>query len=364
MRHVLSVATGPVWLGILLVGLPAAQAVVQTIDADVEARVHQFMPDGVVNSDAAFESFDETTSILPMVVEAELSQTDSASTLSAAAARSVFSDPRASVDPNPGEFSFDVVAFSLDPVTDYQAAGNANETRSIVFTAAEIRAEDGTEILVTSHFFLDGFMIVWGDLDPSLGTTEAEMVVRVHQTRPGQDRVQVMEATLSLGLNADGSAELIVGGALSTDNVVFIEVPASTILLGQAYLVALPALSIPYTHQEAVGETFTLEASIECRVRNRPYTGAAVAAGLPLDEFLETIGTTIGEPVTASQVLARTNGEVPTPAKPLAGGQGTQVQIVGSPFASLVRGLPCGGLGIESLLLAAMCPAYFLFRRR
>jgi hypothetical protein len=362
MRHVPSVAAVLTLLGLSLPS-PVAQAVVQTVDATVQSRVFQFLPDGAVNSDSAFESLDESTSNLPLIADATLRQTDSVSTLSGAAAKSMFSDPRASDAPDPDEFAFDVVAFSLDPAINYEATGNATETRSIVFTTEEIGAENGAELKVTSHFFVDGFMFIWGDLDPLVGTTEAQMTIRVHQTRPGQERVMVMEATLSLGLNSDGTPLVAAGGALSSDNVGFLDTLGSIILLGDAYLVALPALSIPYTYSAAVGETFTLEADVECRVRNQPYTGAAVGVGLPLDQFLGTVAEMVSEPLSASEILARTNGEVPTPIRPLSSGKGTQVQVVGPPGSLLfARGLPCGGLGIESVLFVAAFPAFFLFR--
>lgn len=354
MRQI-SVAAGLAVLAITLY-CASAHGVVQTIDATAQSGVVQYLPDDVVNSDAAFESLDESTSNLPLVAEARLSSDSDPAAPSGATAVTTFNDPRASETEDPAEFAMDLVAFSLDAVTRYEGSGTSTETRQIVFTPEEMDAEPGTALLATSRFFVDGFLIVWGDLDPLVGPTNADVQFRVYQTRPGQDRQIVMESTLSISQNSDGTPLLQADGGLVTDNVVLIDTLGSIPELGNAYLVILPQLSIPYTYEAAVGETFTLEAEVESHVANQPSTGAAIALGAPLADLLQSIGNEIGEPLSQADALARTGGVVPVPVKPLQGGKGTQVQVLTSPASAWERIIPCGGLGVES----AMLPAFTL----
>lgn len=365
MRHFRGVATLGVCVTLGTWG-PIAQAVVQTIDATVRSDVLQFLPDGVVNSDTAFEGLDETTSNLPLQAIAKLTEADTNSaTLSSAIASTVFSDPRASQTEDPDEFALDMVAFSLDPVVDYEVTGLATETRSITFTSDEIGAADGTELLVTSHFFVDGFMVIWGDLALADRPTSAQLRVRVHQTRPGEDRRVVMETRVNLTHGSEPGPLVTADGALSTDNLAIVDTLGSVLPLGEAYLVFLPATSIPYTYEASVGETFTLDADVECTIENQPYTGAGVVIGFPLDHLLAGIGEAIGEEIDESELLAGMDGAAPQAAKPLQAGKGTSVQVIGrSGYFDPARLLPCGGLGVESLLLPALCPFVLLLLPR
>jgi len=365
MRHVHGVAARAALCFCLCGG--TARAIVQTIDARAESNVRQFVGDGVVNSDQAIESLNETTSNLPLIADARLSLVDSEATVfSSATTITTFSDPTLSDAPNPREFGLELVAYSFDPVTRYEATGAAVETREIVFTAEEIGVVDGAELEVTSHFFLDGFLIIWGDLVPAAVPTGAQLRVEVYQTRSGQERQAVMQASLRLSQNSDGSPLLVAEGDLGTDNVVLLDTLGSVSPLGDVYLVALPAMSIPYTYNAMVGETFTLEAEVECRVENQPFTGVGVVLGVPLDRFVNSIGDAVRSSITEDELLAKTAGVVPPPAKPLQAGEGTQVRVLSAPGLPVARVFPCGGLGIESLALTtgfAMLTMMVWFRR-
>lgn len=351
MRHFGSIVALAVWCGAGQVA--PTWAVVQTIDATADASVLQFLPDEVVNSDSAFESLDESTANFPLIVEAHLRQENAdAAVVGAGTCLAVLSDPRAGRSENPAEFGFDLVAFSLDPSGRYDGRGLATESREIVFAAEEIGVPDGTTLEVTSHFFLNGYLVIWGDLIPAAGITSAEVVIRVEQFTPGTDgdSAIVLETTLRLSQGDDGAPLVTAAGALTSDSVLLVDTLGSLEPLGQAFFAALPEISIPYSYPAVVGEAFTLNAQVECRISNQPFTGAAITLGLPLEHFFTVVSDITGEPVTRQGLFTATGGTLPLPGKPLRAGEGTVVEVVGAARRSLARPLSCGILGAESLL--------------
>ncbi|MBI4580374.1 MAG: hypothetical protein HY718_11770 [Planctomycetes bacterium] len=357
-------------VGGLLVWSSTGLGVVQAIDAVVESSVVQRLAGGVVNTDTAFESLDETTPNLPLIAESRLERLDlDNNVFSLGSAVAVFSDPRLSTSDDPDELGADIAVFSLDPVDTYDADTHLTEVRQVTFTADEIGAADGTPLEVTSFFFLEGYMLVWGDLSTAPSASVAELTIRVQQTRPGDAApVTVLEANLSLSHDSSGNPVVTAGGALTVDNVVLADT-SDVIVLGQAGFVSIPQIGIPYIYQAAVGEAFTLTAEVDCHAANQPFTGAGVTLGKSAEDFLDIIAGLIGEPVgtNALQINGVTTGPIVLAAKPLPMGE-TQVKVLdGTGFSLLNLSRPfCGLLGLESALFLAAVPLMMLpaFRRK
>ena len=101
-------------VAVMLIAAPPINAVVQTIDATVTAKVEEYGRTGLVNSDTAFEDLDDSTSNLPLIADVEFMHTDENEELAGASAITTFNDPRLSQTPDPNEFGIDVNTFSQD----------------------------------------------------------------------------------------------------------------------------------------------------------------------------------------------------------------------------------------------------------
>jgi hypothetical protein len=259
------------------------------------------------------------------------------------------------------------VMFSFDPGMTYGGTSVVEETREIAFTESEIGASEGTDLLVTSHLFLDGYLALWGDLDLSANPCSAQVYVRIEQLRPRDaSSTVVLETTLTLTHDSVGNAILTADGAVEVDNLLPPDDTLDSVFpLGLTYLVVIPQLSIPYEYEAKVGEEFSLKVQVQCQVANQPFTGAGVCIGRPLDDFVGFIIDTMRAPTTAVSASALTRSLARMPAKPLSAGKGTQVEIVGR--GGLWPGFgfsACGGLGLEAMLLAAGFPAMMWVVRR
>lgn len=352
----------------VLVWCETALAEVRALDASVESRVLQTFSDGTVNSDRSFDALDQSTPNLPMHVRAHLEHADARTlTLSSATSACTFSDPRSSPEDNPREIAMHSVMFSFDSGTTYGGTSVADETRTIAFTESDIGASEGTDLLVTSHLFLDGYLALWGDLNLSANPSSALVYVRIEQLRPlNASPTVVLEATLALTHDNVGNPILTADGAVVVDNVLPPDDTLDSVFpLGLTYLVAIPQLSIPYEYEAKVGEEFTLKVQVQCRVANQPFTGAGVCIGGPLEDFVGLILDTMRAPPTAALAPAMARSEARIPAKPLSAGKGTQVEIVGRSGLWQGFGLSaCGGLGFEAMFLTAGFPAMMWAVRR
>lgn len=347
-------------LGLFLAAGPlcgSVWAVVETIDATARAAVTQTLANNVVNTDESFETLNASTPNLPLQALARLDQVVSAeAAASVGQAVSQFSDPRLSTTPDPQEFGVEAVAFSFDPVAAYGTENVLTETRTITFTADELGHPDGTPLEVTSYFFLDGFMLQWGDLAGLANPVTARMVIRITQTRPGGiSATTVLETSLTFSHDISGVATVTTTGVLSPDNVVVTNSLNPLDLLGTTNVLTIPQLGIPYVYQANVGETFTLQATVDCRMANQPYTGSAIGLGIPVSEYVSTLLELLGEPSTAKlDIPGLTSGVKAVPAKPLPMAQ-TQVKAAGGNGLALDIGSPfCGLLGVESMMLPAL----------
>jgi hypothetical protein len=316
--------------------------------------VTQRLAGGVVNTDESFESLGESTLNLPLKAEAHLNQLDtSESVVSGAQATSQFSDPRAATTDDPNELGIEAAAFSLDPITTYETRNEPTETRTVVFSADEIGQPEGTSLLVTSYFYLDGFLLEWGDLAEAANPASAQITVRVLQTRAGSTSpVTVLETSLTLSQQQDGTAVVTTTGVLEPDNLVLSGPIVVEPLPGTSYLLTIPELGIPYEYEATVGEEFTLQAEVECRVLNQPFIGMAVGLGVSVDEYVDRLLELLGLPASTSiDIPGLTTGERSAAAKPLPMGQ-TEVKVADTNGLELNVSEPfCGLLGIESMLV-------------
>lgn len=336
-----------------------SHAVVETIDAAVAAEVEERVDGAVINTERAFQSLDETTGNLPLVAHAELFRVEDGEEASAASARMTFRDPRLSVLPNPEEFGVDLVAFSRLAGIAYRGLGQATEEREITFTAAEIGAPGGTALQARSLFFVDGIVLLWGELGvTNLDGTGAEVELTVDQVRPDTaDAARVLRAQLRLSGTSDGGAVLSMDGDLAPENVVLVDLSGQLPDFGAVHLLIVPATSIPYVYPAQVDVPFVLTARVNGTVVNEPGTGASVVLGLPLASLLAVIAEVTGAAVadTLEGMLEQVLDSGPSPTSPLvaAADAPTEVTILAGqgPLVSLFSGGGlCGLLGIESAL--------------
>ena len=351
-------------VGVLL-GQVVLRAEMRNLDATADTTVLQTLGDGTVNSDHAFKDLTESTPNLPLAVRSHLQTVDLATfSLTSGTSTAVFSDPRTSQEDNPREFAVGATLFSFDPSITYGAVARAVEARTVAFTASEIGEPDGTALQVTSHFFLGGYLAVWGDLGKSAGTSSVLISIRIEQSR-SQDASPfvLMDAHLELSHDSNGRPVLTADGGLSVDNVVLDDTLGSVIPLGQTYLVTIPEMTLPYRYGANVGEEFTLKAEVQCRLANQPFTGAGASFGRPLDDFLAEIADAIGGPLSNASTTALARSSARQAIKPLSIQKDTTVEVVRPerPFAGLSA---CGGVGIEALLFSGAFPAMLWMVRR
>jgi len=332
---------------------PAAQAVVDTIDATITSEVEQTLPSGEVNTDLAYESLGESTGNLPLLAEARLLEDGYPN--SAAGATTRLADPRLAETSDPAEIGIAVISNSQGGPSSWTGFGSATETRSITFTASEIGAETGTALTARSYFFVDAILVLWrqaGSVD--LAGAGAEVSLRVEQTRAGDAAAAtVLTANLSLIGQTDGTGTLVAGGSLVPENAAQVDLTELVGSLGSVQVVLLPKVAIPYDYEAAVDENFTLRAVIDAHIRSATDTGAAVILGPSLEGVTGLISDVAGEDVgeAIGAVLGTVFAQNPAPARPLTA-EDTSTKVTIDPRARLLPSWPagfCGMLGVESL---------------
>ncbi len=356
-------------LGLFVVAcilLPApAFAVIDDIDADVTAEIREFAAGTLTNSDQAFESLDESTSQLPLIVQANLFAEDDDDTgLAGGVAVTVFNDPSTSGSPDPDAFGLTAAAFSPQADLSYLVTSNAVERRRITFTAPEIGEPDATPLDARSFFFIDGLIILWADADQtSLDATRAEVHFTVDRTSDASVVSDtLLTASLTLTGRPDGTAQLTAAGVLTADNVVVIDLTGSVPGLSSVHVVYIPDSAIAYDYDAVVGEPFNLQAAIEARVDNAFHTGAAVILGVSLDQLLQLVNDLTGQDVADAFGTSLTSVVLtgPPPLKPLPT-EGETTVAVANPSARSLFG--CGTLGAEAALLLLAVPLFHLIAR-
>jgi hypothetical protein len=355
------------------------RAEVREFSATVSSEATELVGGEVTDTNSAFESFPEgTTGALPMTANAGFTHEDeTGSVVAEGRAVTVFSDPRLSEAVSPEEFGLSAVAYSVDPSVSYVAKSLSTETRRIAFTPADLGMADGTAIQVQSTFFLDGTLALWTEAGVSdLGSVDAQMTLRVEQTRATTGTTTVLEANLGLVGQADGTAVANAGGALVLDNTVVLSLSDVVTDLGVVHVMFIPQIAIPYSYDATVGEEFTLKATIEVTATDQPDgRGAAVVLGGPLDVLGDLVND-VSESALGDQfadTLDQTAAVANDPLIPFPASDGG-IQIIplsdagpdGDPFQLLGLFLPtCGLFGVETLVGgAAMGGMTYTMRRR
>jgi hypothetical protein len=350
-----------------------AQAVVSSVEANVTAEVREVAGGAVLNSDLALDQLDVTTHNLPLVALARLLPPTGESTAQegvVAEAMTQFSDPRLSVSTPPNEFSLDTLGFSNSATSSASGHCLAVEMRQVVFQPDEVNLASGTAVTAESHFFLDGLMVLMARPgQPDLTGTRAELTIRVIQERAGSDPATVLEATVVLTGNSDGTASLQAGGALTADNLTTFGLNPPDSSQGTLQAVVLPNLAIPYTYPANIGETFGLRAEVEARFASPPGLGAGVVLGDRLNDLAAVLEQVFGQDLASNFTTSLTVGlsSAPLALKPLVAAEQDTILTPASDSGlgiPLLGGISCGPLGLEPALLVAGLAALGVTARR
>lgn len=354
--------------------VPAASAVVTTLGATVASEVRQTVNGESLNVDTAFDELDLTTFNLPLLAESRLLPSDldesAASEVGSVAvvATSRFSDPRLNQTETPNEFALHVIGFSDTPDVAISANSRSIETREVTFLPEEFDLEEGTAVEAQSHFFLDGVLVLLGNPGQfDLTGARVEMALKVIQERSGFEPATVLETTVALVGNSDGTATLEVGGALVPENVTTFGLVPGGLIEGVFQVVLMPNLEIPYVYPANVGETFGLRAEISTRFETPPGTGSAAILGDGLSDLTNLLEDVIGDELASQFADGLTIGlalaELPA-ARLVAESEGTTLKVVSDSAALSLFGPFCGATGAESALLAAGFLGFIAFRSR
>ncbi|GMV97141.1 MAG: hypothetical protein AMXMBFR83_15000 [Phycisphaerae bacterium] len=345
---------------VLGVGSPSALAIVTTLQATVSSEVRQTVDGATVNGDSAFDALDVTTFRLPLMASSRLfveggEPAASAVGKVAAAATAQFSDPRINQNDTPNEFSLDVIGFSDTPESVVTGQGLSTETREIIFRAEDVSLASGTAVEARSFFFLDGILLLLAKPGHSdLSGAVSRLSIRVVQQRAEAEPATVLDATVTLTGNADGSATLAVDGALVPENVTTFGLTSGGLIDGTLQAVVLPGLAIPYVYPANVDETFTLRAEISTSFEAGPGTGAAGILGDAVGDLVALIEDALGEDLaddfTGGLGLGLAGAPAPS-ARLIADSTATTLKVVGNSRG--ISLLPnCGLFGVEAALAA------------
>ena len=212
-----------------------------------------------------------------------------------------FTDPTGLDQPNPEEFGAEVACYSNAESVSYSVQSSAVETRSVVFSAAELGGAAGGTREVESTVFLSGAVVFWSTRpDVNLDEMLAELSVTV--TRDNTDpplfetRLELAGgtgpevrpvATGPIRLEVIGVDELADEGA-NAESVAILEQVGEN---GTLVIVLVPPQEHAYTYDVVTDEVFALTATLEARVRNIPGgTGVAAVVGRPFRNLAEFIG--------------------------------------------------------------------------
>ena len=349
-RTSLRIASGPMLAAAVLafISVSPARAIVETIDGSATAEIKEFSGDELVNSDLSFEGLQESTGNLPLSAFAQIEDVVESYTAEGYGT-AVFSDPRDSEGPNPREILLDLAVFSLGGEQRMSGRCAAEESRRITFTADELGIEQGAALTAESQFFLDGLVVIWGDLHADGRPTQVQTRMTVAQEREGLSPQTVFEATLTLASASDGTAVVTATGGLTSENVALVDASIQVPFLGSMYFVYIPEIGIPYEYPATTGEAFTLRATIETQADTRPNTGAAATFGLAPEELLSSLGNLLQIDLSELESEFDTlSNSPPESLKALPRMSGTRVTVTPESGISILPGF-CGLLGAESL---------------
>lgn len=354
-----------------------ANGEIRSFAATVESEVKEFAGGSPSDSEFAFDSFPGvSTSNLPMNTQVGFSRTGpDGAVVAEGRAVTTFSDPRLSALPSPEEFGISSLTVSSDASLSHNSRCKTTETRTIVFTAADTGLADDTAIRVRSQFFLDGIAVLWTTASVSdLSNVWTTLHLDIVQERPDAVSVTVLTADITLTGAPEEKAILQTAGAVTADNLIILDLNGAVSDLSAVQGVLIPDIAIPYEYDTAVGESFTLKATVEAVSNSEPGGhGAAVVLGVPLLDLAQLINNVTGGTAgTLLTDLAKTTSQTVRPKAPLLAGKDLEIRALGTspdddPFGvneRLLRPL-CGTLGLEvPLMLAVSGTMMFMGRRR
>ncbi len=358
MKRLLSLGPIAIHAAVMILMATPSHAVVTAVDAQASGEVREIIDGSVANTDFAFEDLGETTNNFPLTVLASLQRFETVDEeeieVSGAQASTTVNDPRLAIDPDPDELGIDLAAFSRVEGVAYDGTCQAIETRDVTLTEDDTNATNGTAVIGSSTFFLDGVLFVWAESGGTdLSGTTSEIAVQVSRLPTGQDPQVVLSTTISLEGQSDGSVVLSATGDVQPQNVVLVDLSNTIPGLGAIHMLLIPNLLIPYAYDATVGEPFQLVAQVDAAIANEPGSGASAVLGLPLDELARLIDEVVPEDVEemVGEALNEAIENAPEPEVILDGD-------------TTLTPICCGLFGFEAAMMLTLCGVTFLVRSR
>ena len=333
----------------LLVG--PARAEVLEISAECRAQVTERVGGQATTVDSELQRYPETTGVLPMRAEAGITNEVDTEIMGLGLCFTQFKDPRSTTSEVPDELNVDAATFSGEADLDYEVIGIVVERRSIRPTANETKLADGTEVILTSDFYVQGLLvaaIVSDDPNTDLTGLLARVEVTVVHTRASSAPETVLLATYELVGQADGSVKLGTQGVARTKHVVNLNLSDRVTELGKLRVAILPSVKLGYEYLTAVGETSELAATLRVRLLSLPDgTGVGAAFGMPGERIGQTVDAVLGGAAGVDTVRTINNviAGLPEPAiKFLREPRSENLNFLG------FLGSLCGLLGAEAVV--------------
>ncbi|TWT42180.1 hypothetical protein RAS1_33100 [Phycisphaerae bacterium RAS1] len=243
--------------------------------------------------DDASDSFPDTSDTLPLQVVARLIAAGEAE--AAAVAGAQFADPRDLNQPNPEEFAINLALSSVTSDTSYDVAAKLEEIRDLRFDVGELGLlPAGTPFDLTGTLFLDGALSIFAsEAGRDLSGARVALLVTVVREAAGQDSQTVFSGTVELLGAAGGSVQVATEGTFPVSTLILSDLATVAPEFGELQVLILPRLQIDYQYPIAVGEDFTLRATVEVQAENVPgQVGVAAVIGSPVDSIEEVITLT------------------------------------------------------------------------
>jgi len=320
------------WLAV-----PARSEIV-SISGSASAAIQSHDATGQTGSDQSTQTFPSGDATLPLQVIARLADTENGAAGSAAAQ---FADPQTAQGPNPEEFAINLALNSLAPDIFYTAQASTEELRGVLLRPADVGlAAVGQTVELSGRLFIDGVLAVFAveDVTDLTGVT-IDMRVTIVKEVGGAEPQPVFAGTLSVAGGKNRAVTATVEGGFPTSGIVDSDLTSLDPELGVFRVFVLPNLILDYPYDAAVGEPFSLRATVEIEAANRPDgVGVAAILGTPVATLQEVIDATRGAAAAKTMMTALQDERAaptgaptfPTPTPP--------------PFPT------CGLFGLEGLL--------------
>ncbi|MBN1345950.1 MAG: hypothetical protein JXQ73_24885 [Phycisphaerae bacterium] len=296
----------------------SARAELIEVSAECEAKVVETVFGDLGTEDSALERYPETTSVLPMRVDAGVTREISEEVKGIGLAFSQFKDPRIQTDEIPDELNLDAAAYSRPFFVGYEVVARVKESRKIQPTASETNRLDGEETEFLSSFYIQGLLVAVAEIGKdNLDGLMARVTARVVHERPGREPQAVLQAVYELRGKSNRRVELVTSGQADPNGVSDLDLSP---LLGEIEtlrVALLPAVRMDYAYHATIGETSTLTATLLVELESIPGgTGVGAAFGMPGEKIGQVIDAVVGG-TTGSKTVQSINNAIsalPPPA--------------------------------------------------